>query len=54
VVVSPPAGLDPGVVFAGSDVLAPGVLTIYLHNITTSAIDPVAQSWTIRALRTLG
>jgi hypothetical protein len=54
VVVSPPAGLDPGVVYAGSDVLTPGILTIYLHNITTTAIDPVGQTWTIRALRTLG
>ena len=54
VVVSPPAGLDPGVVFAGSDVLTDGVLTIYLHNITGAAIDPAGQTWTIRALRTLG
>lgn len=54
VVVSPPAGLDPGVVYAGSDVLADGTLTIYLHNITAAAIDPAGQTWTIRALRTLG
>ena len=54
VVVSPPAGLDPGVVFAGSDVLTDGVLTIYLHNITGAPIDPAGQTWTIRALRTLG
>ena len=54
VVVSPPAGLDPGVVFAGADVLADGVLTIYLHNLTGAAIDPAGQTWTIRALRTLG
>ncbi len=39
VVVSPPAALDDGLVFAGSDVLAPGTVTIYLHNITAAPIS---------------
>lgn len=54
VVVSPPAGLESGLVFAGSDVLTDGVLTIYLNNVTGAAIDPAGQTWKIRALRTLG
>ena len=54
VVVSPPALLDDGLVFAGSDVLVPGTVTIYLHNITAGAIDPPTQTWTIRQLKTGG
>ena len=54
VVVSPPATLDDGLVFAGSDVLAPGTVTIYLHNITTAPIAVGNGIWTIRQLRTGG
>ena len=54
VVVSPPAGLDAGLVFAGSDVLSPGTVTIYLHNITPAGIDLGPEVWTIRQLRTGG
>lgn len=54
VVVSPPASLDNGLVFAGSDVLAPGTVTIYLHNITGAPIDVGSATWTIRRLRTGG
>jgi hypothetical protein len=54
VVVSPPAALDDGLVFAGSDVLAPGTVTIYLHNITAAPITMGSQGWTIRQLRTGG
>jgi hypothetical protein len=46
--------LNDGLVFAGSDVLAAGTLTIYLHNITPLPIDAPAQTWTIRQLRTGG
>ena len=54
VVVSPPASLNGGLVFAGSDVLAPGTVTIYLHNITGAPIELGPQAWTIRQLRTGG
>lgn len=54
VVVSPPAALDDGLVFAGSDVLAPGTVTLYLHNITAAPISVGSQTWTIRQLRTGG
>jgi hypothetical protein len=54
VVVSPPATLDDGLVFAGSDVLVPGTVTIYVHNITAAPIDVGNGTWTIRQLRTGG
>lgn len=54
VVVSPPPSLDAGLVFAGSDVLVPGTVTIYLHNITGAEIVPGVQAWTFRQLRTGG
>jgi hypothetical protein len=53
-VVSPPASLESGLVYAGSDVLADGTLVVYLHNITAAAIDGSTQTWTIRRLRTGG
>ena len=54
VVVSPPQTLNGGIVFAGSDVTGLGTVTIYLHNITAGPIDPPAQTWTFRQLRTGG
>lgn len=54
VVVSPPASLDDGLVFAGSDVRQPGTVTLYLHNITASPISLGNGTWTIRHLRTGG
>lgn len=54
VVVSPPASLNGGLVFAGSDVLVPGTVTVYLHNITTAPVELGSQTWTIRQLRTGG
>jgi len=54
VVVSPPASLNSGLVFAGSDVLQAGTVTIYLHNITAAPIAPGNQAWTLRQLRTGG
>ena len=54
VVVAPPASLDSGLVFAGSDVLVPGTVTIYVHNITAAPIDLGNETWTIRQLRTGG
>lgn len=54
VVVSPPASLDSGLVFAGSDVLQPDTVTLYLHNITASPISLGNETWTIRQLRTAG
>jgi hypothetical protein len=52
VTVSPPPNLEPGLVYAGSDVLPDGTLTIYLHNITAGAVDGMIQTWTIRQLKT--
>ena len=54
VVVSPPASLDDGLVFAGSDVRQPGTVTLYLHNITAAPISLGNETWTIRQLRTGG
>ena len=54
VTVSPPASLEPGVLFTGSDVLLDGVVTLYLNNVTATAIDPGAQTWKIRHLDTAG
>jgi len=54
VVVSPPASLESGLVYAGSDVLGDGTLVVYLHNITAAAIDGSMQTWTIRKLKTGG
>ena len=54
VVVSPPASLNGGLVFAGSDVLQPGTVTIYLHNVTAAPIGLGNETWTIRRLRTGG
>lgn len=52
VTVSPPPGLESGLVYAGSDVLSDGTLTIYLHNITGGQVDGTPQTWTIRQLKT--
>ena len=54
VVVSPPASLNAGLIFAGSDVLQPDTVTLYLHNITGSPISLGNETWTIRQLRTGG
>lgn len=50
VVVSPPAGLAQGLLFAGSDVIAPGQVTVYLQNVGITALDDVPQTWTVRSL----
>ena len=50
VTVSPPADLEQGLVFAGSDVLQDGVVTIYLHNATAESIDGWTRTWRIRYL----
>jgi hypothetical protein len=52
VTVSPPALLEPGLIFTGSDVLLPGVVTLYLYNISAAPIDGSAQTWTVRRLIT--
>ncbi|MEA2193933.1 MAG: hypothetical protein QOG42_367 [Solirubrobacteraceae bacterium] len=54
VTASPPAGLEHGLVYAGSDVLPDGRLVVYLQNITTNPIDASPQAWTVRQLRTGG
>jgi len=54
VTVSPPATLDPALVYAGSDVLADGTLVVYLHNISAGLVDGVEATWTIRRLGTGG
>jgi hypothetical protein len=54
VTVSPPQVLDDGLVFAGSDVLTDGVVTIYLHNVTGAPLDGAPRTWTVRYLDTNG
>jgi hypothetical protein len=41
-------------VFAGSDVLSDGVVTIYLHDVSSfgAVVDGATQAWTVRRLRT--
>jgi hypothetical protein len=53
VTVSPPAALEPGLVFTGSDVLLPGVVTLYLYNVSGAPIDGSSQTWTVRRLITV-
>lgn len=54
VTVSPPAGLEQDLVFAGSDVLLDGEVTVYLHNPTAAAVDGSTQTWKVRRLNTDG
>jgi hypothetical protein len=54
VTLSPPASLEPGLLFAGYDVLAAGQITIYLYNIGATALDPAPGTWTVRYLDTDG
>jgi hypothetical protein len=52
VTVSPPQFLEDNLVFAGSDVLTDGVVTIYLHNMSATPFDGAPHTWTIRYLNT--
>ena len=54
VTVSPPANLEQDLLFAGSDVLADGEVTVYLHNPTAAAVDGSMQTWKVRWLNTDG
>lgn len=53
VTVSPPAGLEPELVYAGSDVLTDGTLVVYLHNVNPIAnpVDGAQRDWTVRVLK---
>ncbi|MDQ3107997.1 MAG: hypothetical protein M3Q68_09370, partial [Actinomycetota bacterium] len=48
--VSPPALLNDDLLFVGSDVLLPDVVTVYLYNPTAAPIDDALLTWTVRHL----
>lgn len=51
VTVSPPAALETGLIFAGSDVGADNLLTIYLYNASAAQINGDSKTWTVRRIR---
>ena len=51
VTVSPPEDLERGLLFAGSDVLTDGELTIYLHNVSPFDVDGAERAWKVRRLK---
>jgi hypothetical protein len=51
VFLTPPSGIEGGLVFQGANVTAVNTVTIQMRNVTGSAIDGIARTWRYMVIR---